>query len=261
MKNTDEYVRNLFTSDAYIIQNPSLHEEDSPWKVSKIIPFIDRFISCINRDEISLLDVGGGAGSILNALSSFIEDNYSIKVVKLVLDLSPAMLEIQKKRTAGLIKALNEDIRDTSLGDKEIDLTLMIDVLEHVPNPIKALEEVKRISNFAIFKVPIDDNYFFRVWNFINRGEHRQLAMETMGHINIYSFSKLRCQIEEYAGCVLDFDLHNVWDYWRKSEHYKSEFKAKRKLVNFVAAHMFKLSPKACSLIFGDSVLILVKCY
>ena len=261
MKNIDEYVKNLYLGDTYIIQNPSLHEEDSPWKVSEIIPFIDRFMSYVNREEISLLDVGGGAGLILHAISSYIEDSYGIRVKKLALDLSPGMIEVQKKRNPDLIKALNEDIRKTTLDNKEIDLTLMIDVLEHVPNPIEALEEVKRISNFAIFVVPLDYNFLLRTWNFLKRGKHRRLAIETVGHINIYSFSKLRCQIEEYTGRVLDFDLSNVYDYWRQSEFHNRGFKVRRKLVNFVAAHMFKLSPKLSSLLFGDSVIILVKCY
>ena len=42
------------------------------------------------------------------------------------------MLEIQEKRNPDLKKALNEDIHKTSLDSKEIDLSLMIDLLEHV---------------------------------------------------------------------------------------------------------------------------------
>lgn len=132
MKNIDEYVKNLYLADEYIIKNPSLHEEDSPWKVSKIIPLVDRVIGYINKDKINLLDIGGGAGLILNAVSTYIEESYDIKVNKFTLDLSPGMLEIQEKRNPDLKKALNEDIHKTSLDSKEIDLSLMIDLLEHV---------------------------------------------------------------------------------------------------------------------------------
>ena len=120
-----------------------LHEKDSNWKVSKIIPLVDKFISYINKDIINLLDVGGGAGLILNMISIYIEKNYSIKVNKYLLDLSPGMLDVQKKKNLDFKKAFNEDIRKTSLSNKEIDLILMIDVLEHVPQPMEALEEVE----------------------------------------------------------------------------------------------------------------------
>jgi len=73
MKNIAEYMRSLYQTDEYIVNNPSLHEEDSPWKISKIIPLIDKLSSQLNKDEINLLDVGGGAGLILNATSTYIE--------------------------------------------------------------------------------------------------------------------------------------------------------------------------------------------
>jgi len=206
------------------------------------------------------LDVGGGAGLILNAVSINIEESYGIKVNKCALDLSPRMLEIQKKTNPDLKKALNEDIRKTSLGNKEIDLTLMIDVLEHVPNPKEALEEVKRISNFVIFKVPLEDNLHFRTFNFVNRGDPRQRRIETIGHINIYNFIKLKNQIEKHTGHVLDFYFTNVFDYYQNSEHYK-RWGRRGKLVNFVSTYMFRLSPKLCSLILTDYVMILTKCY
>jgi SAM-dependent methyltransferase len=256
----DSHSENLYLSDEYIIRNPSLHEEDSPWKVSKIIPLVDRFTGYINKDEINLLDVGGGAGLILKAVSIYIEES-GVKVNKFALDLSPGMLEIQKGRNTDLKRALNEDIRKTSLSNKEIDLTLMIDILEHVPSPAEALEEVKRISNFAIFKVPLEDNLLGRVWNFLKRGEPRRHAIETVGHINIYNFSKLKHQIEKHTGLVLDFYFTNVFDYLLNSEHYKNKMKLRNKLVNFVATYIFRLSPKLCSLVFNDFAMILVKCY
>jgi ubiquinone/menaquinone biosynthesis C-methylase UbiE len=84
-----------------------------------------------------LLDVGGGAGVILSAVSTYIERNYSMKVNKFGLDLSPAILKIQKKRNPDLKKALNEDIYKTSLTDKEVDVTLLIDLLEMYLNQQK----------------------------------------------------------------------------------------------------------------------------
>lgn len=135
----------LYRTNEYIRNNPSLHEEDSPWKIDKTIPLVDRFIGCIHKDNVNLLDVGGGAGLILDGISSYIEKKHQMNVSKYALDLSPGMLEIQKQRNPQLKRVLNEDIRSTTLRDKEIDLALLIDLLEHVPNPVKALEEIKEL--------------------------------------------------------------------------------------------------------------------
>ena len=261
MENINEYTKNLFRTDEYITKNPSLHEEDSPWKVSKIVPLIDEFIDHINKDEINLLDVGGGAGLILNMTSNYIKDRYGLKVNKFALDLSPGMLEIQKKRNPDLLKALNEDISKTSLDDKKIDLTLLIDLLEHIPNSIEALEEVKRISKFAIFKVPLENNLYIKTWNFIKRGKPRQNLIEILGHINVYNFGELKYQIQKHSGQVLDSYFTNVFDYFQNSEHYKNKRRTIDKLIHFVAAHTYKLSPKLCTFIFNDFAMILVKCY
>jgi len=134
-------------------------------------------------------------------------------------------------------------------------------VLEHIPRPTEALEELKRISKFIIFKVPLEDNIFLRVLNIIKKGKPRQGAIETIGHINVYNINKLKYQIEKYTGLVLKFYFTNVFNYYQNSEYYKNKLKMRNKLINFVAVHLFRLCPKLCSIIFTDSVMILVKCY
>lgn len=254
-------INNLYLDDEYIIKNPSLGKEDSPWKISKIIPLIDIFIGNVQKNQLNLLDVGGGAGLILNAIAFYIEKSHAIKVNKFALDLSSGMLKIQKENNPDLKKVLNEDIRNTSFNNKEIDLTLMIDVLEHVPNPTRALEEIKRISKFVIFKVPLEDNFILRIWNCFKRGEPRQCAIETIGHINIYNFAKLKYQIEKHTGQVMHFYFTNTFQYILNSEHYKNHMDTLHKLVHLVAFCVFQISPRLCSLIFSDFVMILVKCY
>jgi SAM-dependent methyltransferase len=193
--------------------------------------------------------------------ATHIRERYGIRVNKFALDLSPGMLQIQKQTNPDLKKALNEDICKTSLGSKEIDLTLMVDVLEHVPNSTQALEELRRISRFVIFEVPLEDNVLSKTWNFVRRGKPRRHAIETLGHINVYNCAKLRCQIEKHTGQVLDFYFTDVFDYFQNSEHYRNKIGMRGKLVNFVASYVFRLSPKLCSFAFGDSVMILVRCY
>ena len=55
---SNEQAEDLYRSDRYIDHNPSLHEEDSPWKVTKILPLVDQFVALRSSKEINLLDVG-----------------------------------------------------------------------------------------------------------------------------------------------------------------------------------------------------------
>jgi hypothetical protein len=90
--------RNIYTTDEYIKNCPSLHEEDTPWKVKKITPLIDILLKNIHKKEIVILDVGGGAGLILKEISNYLTER-GIKIKKYGLDLSPGMLKIQKRIT------------------------------------------------------------------------------------------------------------------------------------------------------------------
>ena len=259
MSNSQNYMSNLYTTNEYITKNPSLHEEDSPWKVKKIIPLIDRFIKIINKDQINLLDVGGGAGIILSDISNYIE-KYNIRVNKYALDLSPGMLEIQKKRNPDLKKALNEDICATSLINKAVDLTLLIDLIEHVPNPEKALKEVSRISDYAILKVPLDGYLIGKILNFVTHGGFMRQGVQKYGHINIYTYGRLRNQIKNNIGQILDCYFTNVHEYYLHSQYYKEQKNIKRTLLAVGGYPTFMCSPRLAAFIFNDFAMFLVKC-
>jgi len=149
MTKINEQVKSLYTSDEYLVKFPELFQEDTPWKLSKIFPVLDRWVGTLDSEqkEVNILDVGGGAGLILKGVSSYLQDRYSLSARKNSLDLSPGMLQEQQQNNPDLVQAYLEDITHTSLADKRIDLTLMIDVLEHVPEPAAALQELKRISH------------------------------------------------------------------------------------------------------------------
>ena len=254
-------VEKLYISNEYIKKNPRLHEEDTPWKLSKIIPFVEIFLGKCTKTEINLLDVGGGAGLILKAVAEYIRESRDIKVHKLALDLSPGMLEIQQANNPDLVSKINGNIQSTSYGDKEIDLLLMIDILEHTQYPVQALQEIQRISNYVIFKVPLEDSLYVWLWNIVMHGEPRRHAIEIIGHINSYRTSSIKQQIQEHVGSINTFQYANIFKYFNSSSYYKNKLSKKNKVINYIASGLYKLSPYVCSLIYAGCVLILVKCY
>lgn len=262
MNDREEFVKNLYTQDLYITNNPSLHEEDSPWKISKILPLVDRFSSAAqNSMPLTLLDCGGGKGLILAAVANHLTQRHGRPVNKYALDLSPGMLQIQKQQNPDLRKLLQEDICQTSLAPKEVDLTLLIDVIEHVKNPAGALAEIQRISKFAIFKVPLEDNWFPRGWNWLRRGKPRREAAAGIGHINFYSFGTLRKQIEKHGGAILHHDFANVFEYYRTAPHYQGYGGHYFKWNRILGERTYRWSPALSSgLLFEDCALVLVKC-
>jgi SAM-dependent methyltransferase len=250
-------VSNLYSSDLYLQRNPSLGEEDSEWKLTKITPFVNDFVQINGKKKASVLDVGGGAGVILRDVCNFMMTEYRIETVKMALDLSPGALELQKRNNPDLFKALNEDIRKTSLCSKEIDLALMIDVLEHVPEPKKALKELRRVANFVIFKVPLQGNLSTKLLDLLSKGKIMK-EMISDGHINSYRFGGLREDIETECGTLLGFGFTNVYEY---SSRLKLERGTIQRLKRPFSNMLFPVAPRLCSEFITDYVVLLVRCY
>jgi SAM-dependent methyltransferase len=261
MRILDYQSDNIYSSDEYLAKNPSLDSEDSAWKIDHIIKLIDKLFigSLINNEEIVLMDVGGGAGIILRGVTEYIVNKYNVAVKKITLDLSPGILSVQIANNPDVYKALNEDICKTSLDNKTVDICLMIDVLEHIPEPEKALKELCRVSKYAIFKVPLEDNLYMRIRDFILCGKTREYFIRQWGHINSFNTEKLIRLINSNGGSVLTSDYTNVFQYFLSSRYYLNKMNIKDKVYNFLASVTFKLSPRVCSYIFSDYLMILVK--
>jgi SAM-dependent methyltransferase len=260
MEDAKSSVGRLYSSDAYISKNPTLHEEDSQWKVEKILPLVDTFCTLAGKKEIDVLDVGGGAGIVLRDVSAYIEKTHGIKVRKHALDMSPGMLKIQAKNNPGLSLALNEDITKTSMGTKCMDLILMIDVIEHIPDQKKALSEIARISRFAIFKVPLEDNLTAGAMNLATLGRQRRHWIETIGHCNTYTFGRMKKALEKNTGEIMMSSFTNVFQYYSSSEFYIRRRRIRDRVVNTLGRTLFSISPRLCSLVFSDFSMFLVKC-
>lgn len=259
MKNKSRNL-NPYESGEYIINNPTLHEEDSAWKVKKITPFLDVVFHGLNKSDISLLDVGGGVGIILREVGDMLTKKYKMQVKKYCLDLSPDILRIQKKYNPDAVGFFREDISNTSFPDKSIDLVLMVDVLEHIPEPSRAISEIKRIAYYVIFKVPLEDNLTLKTINFFTKGKFRQeKTFGVLGHVNCYNANSLKKEIEKGGGKIIMFGYANVFEYLLESPYYQNKNTFIHRVVYFLGKTVFLISPHMAARVFNDFAICLVR--
>ena len=253
-------IKQFYETDDYISKHPSLHEEDSPWKLEKILPLVDVFLRMHKASTVHLLDTGGGAGVILRETGRHIS-GAGRKVVKSALDLSPGMLEVQKRNNPDLTRAISGDIAKMPFVDKDVDLMLLVDVLEHVPNPDQALREVSRIAQFALLKVPLDKNLFYRTQNFFERGRLRDRSVHNLGHVNAYSFGSLKRDIERHGGEVVSHRFTNAYRYALRPANQQSNQQTRwgrfENAMNTLGSAVFVISPRLASLLFNEFVVVL----
>jgi len=259
MDKFENEILDFYKLNQYQAKNPNLHEEDSHWKAIKILPLVDQIIAEYDQDSYVILDVGGGAGLILSYVADYIRKKHHRKVIKYAIDLSLGMLEIQKKNNPDLLTSLHEDIRKTKIASQSVDIALMIDVLEHIVSPEKALKEISRISHYCILKVPLEDNFDFRLINLFGKGVLRKMLIDEIGHINIYNRRTLSESILQSGQVIVQFKYANVFEYLRRSEHYQGKIHGWEYITNFIGAWAYQISPRLTGRLLPDYALILTR--
>jgi len=240
-------------------KHPSLFQGESAWKMTKITPLVDAWAGELSDEcrEVRLLDVGGGAGLLLKGVAAHIEEVHHRCVRKYAIDLSPGMLEVQRRNNPDLIAARQEDITETSWPDKAIDLALMIDVLEHVPQPVQALRELGRIAHWVIFKVPLENHLVHNLSNLLNLGRTRQAHREDLGHVNFYTAGALKRQIETHLGRIHHFSYANGFEYTLNCQ--PNTDNAHLRLIIRLCAALHRVSGRLASWLFTDFAMVLAQ--
>jgi SAM-dependent methyltransferase len=122
-----------------------------------------------------VLEVGCGEGHIAGWLS---ERTAAGSVV--AVDLSPQMLADGQRRHAGVAFTAGSAL-ELPFEDKSFDLVLLLEVLEHLQDPRRALDEARRVSRGQLVaSVPREP-----LWRLLNllRGAYWRRWGDTPGHV------------------------------------------------------------------------------
>ncbi|MEL7311305.1 MAG: class I SAM-dependent methyltransferase [Pseudomonadota bacterium] len=106
--------------------------------------FLDRHALESGDAPLRVLDCGVGTGSLSLALDDVLNKPMALSAV----DISPSMVQRCQERFA--TSGLTADVRVASVAqlpysDHQFDLVIAAHVLEHLPNPIEALAEIRRV--------------------------------------------------------------------------------------------------------------------
>ncbi len=162
-----------YTNGIYLEKVKDWHVGDSIWKASKVM----QMIRLHQLSPASVCDVGCGAGVILAEL----QKKMGAGVMFTGYDVSPQAIQIAKTIESPNLKFFNEDF--LKADTPSANLTLMLDVFEHVPDYIGFLEAFRRKTDWVIFHIPLDINA-----RAVLRKSSWMLHMrETYGHLHYFT--------------------------------------------------------------------------
>lgn len=133
-----------YTGGDYLAQNPDWHVEDSAWKCDQIV----RMLGSAAGFE-TVCEVGCGAGEILVQLQ---DRRPSIR--RLVgYEIAEAAYAMAVGRST---ERLSFVLADAAESPETFDLMLIMDVIEHVPDPIDFLASLRFKARSTMVHIPLD---------------------------------------------------------------------------------------------------------
>lgn len=142
-------VENQYLDGTYLANNPSWDRQDCRWKAKLVKQILDEF----KVEPKTICDVGCGSGDVLACLKQFNPDREFTGY-----DISPQAEQFwEEHRVFGI---------DFHCGDFLIhneqffDCILLLDVIEHLPNPFIFLESIQKRAKYFVFHFPLDLSAF-----------------------------------------------------------------------------------------------------
>lgn len=135
----------IYEDGTYLANNPSWHEEDSPWKARQI----DTIIKKNSATSKTICEIGCGAGEILNQLSATYVDKKFFGY-----EISPQAFALCGARSKANLTFRHADLLEDNSAF--FDVVMAIDVFEHVEDYFGFLRKLRDKADIKIFHIPLD---------------------------------------------------------------------------------------------------------
>ncbi len=158
--------------------NKQKHESKNPAQRALLHRFKQTAVAMVDQvAPRTVLEVGCGEGYMLDVLSTA-RPSLELKGI----DISESAIAEAKSRLGDRATLAVEDARDLSASGQKYDLVVMLEVLEHIPNPAQMLPVLEGLTQGPLLlSVPWEP--FFRGLNFL-RGKHVTAWGNDPEHVN-----------------------------------------------------------------------------
>jgi ubiquinone/menaquinone biosynthesis C-methylase UbiE len=229
--------QDIYSEGEYLEKHPTWHREDSLWKANHISKILSD-----NQVKVgSLLEIGCGAGKILQELKHALPDSTKITGI----EISPQAYEIATNENPGSIKFINGSFESLD-SDNRFDVVMMIDVFEHVEDYYGFLKEARRFGRKFVFHIPLDISVQ-TVFRSAPLGRKRR----NLGHIHYFN-TVTAIQTLEHSG-------YKVLDHFYTSSY--TDLKQKSlasKMMKYPRKILYSLMPELTVKVLGGYSLMVL---
>ena len=227
----------IYDDGTYLDNNPTWHEEDSPWKAKWIKTIVEKN----NLAPKRICEIGCGVGEILNLLS----DSYSEKEF-FGYEISPQAYEIARTKEKNNLSFKLQNLLENN--QESFDLAMAIDVFEHVEDYFGFLRAPKEKAEYKIYHIPLD----LSVQNVL-RSHPIIDGRKTVGHIHYFTKETALESLKDTGHEIIDY-VYTPGTLVLPNQSWKSKLaKMPRKLAYAINQDL------AVRVLGGYSLLVLTK--
>jgi cyclopropane fatty-acyl-phospholipid synthase-like methyltransferase len=180
----------IYEDGTYLVNNPTWHEEDSPWKAMQIVKILRK------NDIIpkTICEIGCGAGGVLDYLSKEYDNN----IIYSGYEISPQAYQLSKPKENTRLKFFLANLLERQ--EKDFDVVLSLDVFEHVEDYLGFLRLLKEKGKYKIFNIPLDLSIqmVLRVSPLLN-------LRHSVGHLHYFSKDTALATLRDAGYEILDY--------------------------------------------------------
>lgn len=221
----------------YWEKNPNLHIEDATLKFKQI----EKFLKKIQFKKKKILDLACGAGAITKKIHDYFSP-HGIKV--LGIDISEKAISHARASFEGPQFEVG-DATNLKLAESTLDLVTVLDLFEHIDDYKSALNELNGLSEYYVFRLPMEDCLFSTILNLCNNYEYKRLEKK-YGHIHHFNPKVWKNALKECGFKVI------------KEKYYKVP-KRKFFLRNGIQKLIYPISPYLNNRINGGFMITLCR--
>jgi ubiquinone/menaquinone biosynthesis C-methylase UbiE len=230
-------MKTIYEQTTYADNNPTWHEEDSPWKAGHI----QRILEENNIPHQKICEIGCGVGGILLSLERQLPGTTLTGY-----EISPYAFDKAKARETERTNFVFGDV--TKVEKVDTDVALVIDVIEHVEDYIAFIKDIKRIGKYKVFHIPLDISVqsVFRKSPIMNQ-------RASVGHIHYFFKDSALATLEDCGYKVID------WRYTASRLELPNQTMSSH-IMRIPRRLLFRIAPDfAVRVLGGFSLLVLVE--
>ena len=178
-----------YESGDYLANNPTWDEEDSEWKAGQVLKTLERN----HLVPKSIVEVGCGAGGVLASLHDALPE-----VEYFGFEIAPDASKFWEKHgSKGISFAVGDFLQEQTA---HYDMLLLLDVIEHVPNPFEFLSALRGRASYYVFHIPLDLSAMS-----VARERPLLAVRQKVGHIHYFTKGLAFSLLEECGYQLIDW--------------------------------------------------------